>query len=119
MIRFSPSPFGKTKRAFLFEPISFVLKSKNLSLASLWLCVGLFLLSVSSVFADSFQLKIGKLFAEGRVLEIEEVVTARLEKQPGELDLWLELADLGKSQGNYAGAVAAYQAYLDKKDDWK
>src|SRR5258708_32773072 len=119
MTRFSQSPFGETKGAFLFPPllVAFLHLTKNL-FTPLCLCAGFFLLS-SSAFAESFQLKIGKLFAEGRVVEIEEAVAARLEKEPSQLDLWLELADLRKSQGNYAGAVGAYHAYLDHKDDWK
>ena len=73
----------------------------------------------SLVFAESFQLKLGKLFAEGRTVEMEAAVAARLKKEPGSPDLWLELADLRKSQGDYPGAALAYQKALSSKSDWK
>lgn len=74
---------------------------------------------VSSVFAESFELEMGRWFAEGDGPKIEEAAAEKLEKEPNRIDLWLELADLRKSNGDYEGAVAAYQSYLAKKDDWK
>ena len=72
---------------------------------ALRLCGGIVFLFVSSpVSAGSFQLKLGKLFAEGRTVEMEEMIASRLKKEPDFLDLWLELADLRKSQGDFPGA---------------
>jgi SpoIID/LytB domain protein len=85
-----------------------------------WLCVGLaFYFLASAVSAESFQLQIGRLFAQGKTAEIDEAIHQQMEENPDQLYLWLELADLDKSQGDYSGAVAAYQAYLVKKDEWK
>ncbi|HEY5038761.1 MAG TPA: tetratricopeptide repeat protein, partial [bacterium] len=81
------------------------------------LAVQLFLVCPAS--ADSFRLKIGQWFAEGKTAEIEEAINEKLVKDSGQVDLWLELADLRKSQGNNEGAVAAYQRYLSQKSDWK
>ncbi len=86
---------------------------------SFCLCGGLLGGAVSAVSAESFQLKIGKLFAQGRTSEIEEAIHQELEENPNQIDLWLEMADLDKSQGDYSGTVASYQSYLAKKDDWK
>ncbi len=79
----------------------------------------IFLQVTSPVFPESFQLKIGKLFAQGKTAEIDQAIHQELEENPGQLYLWLELADLDKSQGDYSGTVAAYQSYLVKKEDWK
>ncbi len=85
-----------------------------------WPFVGLvFHLMLSPASAESLQLKIGKLFAQGRTTEIEPILTDALEQTPGNYNLWLELADLRKSQGDYPGAVAAYQSYLAHQEDWK
>ncbi len=72
----------------------------------------------SPVFAESFHVEIGRLFAQGRFPEIRYAVQKRLEENPGDPEPLLELADLDESQGDYAGAVAAYQDYLAQKDDW-
>jgi SpoIID/LytB domain protein len=81
--------------------------------------IPLILLSASLGRTATLQEKIGQWFAEGKTDEIQEALTQELELNPSEIDLWLELADLRKSEGDYTGAVAAYQAYLSKKDDWK
>ena len=106
------SPFGEAKGAFLFQKMIFFVP--------LWLRVGcgLFLLA-SPVFAESLEQKLGKWFSEGRTLEAQQALSHELEKNPSRLDLWLESADLRKSQGDYAGAVAAYRSYLAQKDEWK
>ena len=69
-------------------------------------------------FADSFQLEIGRMFAQGRTSDIEEALQRRISENPQDPGPWLELADLDVSQGNDAGAMAAYQSYLARKDDW-
>jgi stage II sporulation protein D len=97
----------------------FLSYDKKIFFVSLCLCVGFFWGPVAVVSAESFQLKIGKLFAQGKTAEIDEAIHQELEENPNELYLWLELADLDKSQGDYSGTVAAYQSYLVKKDDWK
>ncbi len=91
---------------------------KRIFLASLCLGVGFWLIA-SQIYAESFQLQIGKLFAQGKTVEIDQAIHQELEENPNELYLWLELADLDKSQGDYSGTVAAYQSYLVKKEDWK
>ena len=102
-----------------------MLKSKSETSMSGWAFLGALavlaaqLLLASPALADSFQLKLGKWFAQGRVLEAEEALTGRLEKNPGDTDLWLELADLRKSQYDYGGAVEAYQRCLALNNDWK
>jgi stage II sporulation protein D len=106
----------------LFEGFQRLLKGFLIFFASSRLRGGivfLFFFLASPAFADSFQLKIGKLFAQGRVFEIEEAVSAQLEQTPGQEYLWLELAGLRKSRGDYVGAVAAYQNYLARAEDWK
>ena len=50
---------------------------------------------------------------------MEEAVASRLQKFPLSPDLWLELADLRKSQGDYPGAVEAYEKILSQQNDWK
>src|SRR5581483_9363654 len=79
----------------------------------------LFFLIPALSFADSFQLKLGKLFAQGKTSEAAEAIQKQLDEDPEEPLPWLELAGLDKSQGDYSGAVAAYQNYLAQKDDWK
>lgn len=80
--------------------------------------LGLFFL-VSPVFAEPFQVKIGRMFAQGQNGALEEAVLQKLEEEPDQKDLWLELADLRKSRGDYEGTVAAYQNYLASVKDWK
>ena len=119
---FLPSgPFGKTKRVFLFVAVSNRVSCfKRTFFVASWLRVGfIFFVFSSPLFAGSFQLKLGKLFAQGRTLEMESAIASRLKKDPAFLDLWLELADLRESQGDTPGAVLAYQKYLSQKNDWK
>jgi SpoIID/LytB domain protein len=75
--------------------------------------------AVSLCRGESYQLKIGKLFVQGKIAEIQEVLQQQLQDNPRDPEPLLELADLDKSQGDYAGAVAAYENYLSLKDDWQ
>ncbi len=97
------------------------MKNRNFLLCLTW-SLGVLVVQACFVFpafAESFQLKLGRLFAEGRTAEMEESVEARLKNNPSQAETWLELAGLRKSQGNYPGAVEAYQNFLAQKDDWK
>ena len=95
-------------------------KGEKIFFVASWLSVGfIFLVFSPPVFAGSFQLKLGRLFAEGRASEMESAIDSRLRKDPAQLDLWLELADLRESQGDIPGAVAAYGKFLAQRDDWK
>lgn len=69
-------------------------------------------------FAESYQLKAGRLFAQGQSSGVREVLNRQLEQNPADPGPFLELADLDKSEGDYPGALAAYQAYLALKEDW-
>jgi len=91
-----------------------LLKNKKLILGVLAVQLGV----AFPVFAESYQLKAGRLFAQGQSSEVREVLNQQLEENPGDLGPLLELADLDKSEGDYPGAMAAFQAYLAKKDDW-
>ena len=78
-----------------------------------------FYLTAQACLGESFQLKIGKMFAQGQSVEIEKALVEEIGKEPSQTGLWLELADLRKSQGDYDGAAAAYENYLAQKDEWK
>lgn len=77
------------------------------------------LAAASHLSAGVFEVKIGKWFAQGKTSEIEEALAERITEEPANHDLWLELAEFRKSQGDYPGTVAAYQEYLSAKEDWK
>jgi stage II sporulation protein D len=79
----------------------------------------LLFIPASSALAESFEVQVGRAFAEGNTLEVEEALTRKIAREPGRVDLWLDLAGSRKSEGDYEGAVAAYRSYLSRKDDWK
>ncbi len=117
-ILFSRSPFGFAKRAFLFRPrgLGVPLKFKTVFWAASCLWVGSWF--IRPAFAESFEVEIGRMFAQGKDPEIRYAVQKRLEENPADPRPLLELADLDESQGNYSGAVAAYEDYLAQKNDW-
>ncbi len=95
---------------------------KSFFVKSLSWCLGALVVQLGAdvpVFAESFQLKIGRMFAQGQISEIREAIAQQLQENPGDPEPLLERADLDKSQGDYPGAIIAYQDYLSKKDDWK
>jgi stage II sporulation protein D len=82
--------------------------------------IGLFFYSTFSLLsAESFQVQIGRLFNQGKIDDVNQMILRQIQKDPDNLPLWQELAALRKSQGDYAGTVSAYQKYLARKDDWK
>jgi SpoIID/LytB domain protein len=68
--------------------------------------------------ADSLQAQLGRWFALGETGQVQEAIRQSLEKDPSQVSLYLEWADLDKSLGDWPGAVAAYQGYLSRKEDW-
>ena len=76
------------------------------------------LFSSPALHADSIQAQLGRLFAQGEGLDAQALILQTLEKDPSQVSLYLELADLRESMGDWPGAVEAYQAYLSKKEDW-
>jgi len=69
--------------------------------------------------AETFQARIGRLFTDVSGGRIEEAVEEELTKDPGRVEVWLELAADRKSRGDLAGAVPAYEKALALRDDWK
>jgi len=68
--------------------------------------------------ADNLQAQLGRWFAQGEGDRALEILHQTLEKDPSQLSLYLEWADLEKSRGDWPGAVDAYQSYLSQKEDW-
>jgi len=84
----------------------------------LW--IGLFFYSTLSFLrAESFQVQIGRLFDQGKISEVNQLILVQIQQNPDDLTLWQELAALRKSQGDYVGTVSAYQKYLARKEDWQ
>ncbi len=68
--------------------------------------------------AESFPLQLGRLFAQGETDRAQEALLQALDQSPAQLSLYLELADLRKSLGDWPGAVEAYQGYLARSEEW-
>jgi SpoIID/LytB domain protein len=68
--------------------------------------------------AQSIQAQLGRWFAQGDADRAQEAILNAVEKDPSQVSLYLELADLKKSLGDWPGAVDAYQGFLSRKEDW-
>ena len=63
-------------------------------------------------------MQLGRLFAQGETDRAQEALLQALDQSPAQLSLYLELADLRKSLGDWPGAVEAYQGYLARSEEW-
>ena len=112
---FLKGPFGFPKGPF------FILRTGKIPpLKKLEVFLGfLFLVfSPAALWADDFSQQLGEWLDAGQFAPAEDALQEKLEQNPDQPTLWLELGALKQTQGDNAAALAAYQSSLSRRSSF-